>query len=404
MNDVQLYGIDSKGRIKLWKAYTTYIPNTDDHIEVIAVWGLQEGKAQTKVTLIKAGKNLNRANATTKVQQADIKLNTMYNEQLDSGYVQDINDLYDQDKIEAALRPTLAHTWNDKKHLYGLDLRGMFVKSLVGQYKLNGVRCFAKKVAEDKIEYKSRSGQVFKDFPHITRLLLPVMELHDLLDGELYTHGVPLEAIVSTITGQDDRDVSILQYHVYDSIQARYLQTLDVYTTNGCNYLNRFLIGFTISDNPYVFKVQTVDLPDYESIIEMHSDAVRDGYEGIMIRDLLSEYQFNQRSSNLLKYKIMLTDEFLIKDVYLAENDSSKVQIVVENHLKGDGSTFELSSVLGDRLVSKELYYHNKDSVIGRYITVDYQALSVHGVPVFGVGVCLREGTVASDGRFLPSI
>ena len=48
-------------------------------------------------------------------------------------------------------------------------------------------------------------------------------------------------------------------------------------------------------------------------------------------------------------------------------------------------------------------YFNLKDQYINKWLTVQYQTLSKYNVPLFPVGISVREG-VEENGRFIPNI
>ena len=66
------------------------------------------------------------------------------------------------------------------------------------QPKLDGLRCM---VTADDLVLRSRCGKTYT-LPHIADQLAGILPTGAIADGELYIHGVPLQAIVSLVTRQ----------------------------------------------------------------------------------------------------------------------------------------------------------------------------------------------------------
>ena len=62
-----LYGIDSKGNIKVWKGSVT---DEGDQSVIEYQFGLELGKKQVQTKTITDGKNIGRSNETTPYEQA----------------------------------------------------------------------------------------------------------------------------------------------------------------------------------------------------------------------------------------------------------------------------------------------------------------------------------------------
>ena len=98
----------------------------------------------------------------------------------------------------------------------------------------------------------------------------------------------------------------------------------------------------------------------------------------------------------------MEDEEFKIKSIYLAENDNQKVMFVLYNHhnlADENYSSFDCF-IKGDKEVNLE-YFNNQQYYINKWLTVQYQTLSKYNVPLFPVGLAIREG-IEEDGKFRP--
>ena len=100
----------------------------------------------------------------------------------------------------------------------------------------------------------------------------------------------------------------------------------------------------------------------------------------------------------------MEDEEFKIKDIYLAENDDQKVMFVLHNHHGEKDSNYSSFDCFmkGDKEINLK-YFNLKDQYINKWLTVQYQTLSKYNVPLFPVGISVREG-VEENGRFIPNI
>lgn len=394
----KLYKLDTKNKIREWEAYVS--PNLTDEgfREIIITHGLQDGKKQTKSRYVKTGKNLGKSNETTLDQQAYLELESIIQSQLDKSYVYDIND-YTVPKY-----PQLAFKYKEKAHT--LDWKN---NTYYGSRKLNGIRCFVFTENGKVVKYQSRTGKDFKHFPHITKDIEEYFSNNGItnnciLDGEIFHPTMPFEFIASNTnsstynTNTDEEGTAWttdqLCLYMYDFIDL---------TDETATYDTRF-ISLPNPSGPYLVKVENEYLADEQSMITLATRWIKEGYEGLMVRDSNASYEFGKRTKYLLKYKVMLQDEFLIKDIYLADNDAEKVMFTLENHFAEiEEYKFFECALKGSKTLNMR-YFNSKDSYINNnYLTVDYQALSAYLVPLFPVGVLVREGTLV-DNVFVPSI
>ena len=142
----QLYAKASTGKIKTWKTWVV----GDNQTNVI-IWtrhGYIDGKLTDKAKPVKNGKNIGKSNETTPFEQACIEAQSAHNRKIDKKYITEIPN--DDNEPDIYL-PMLAK--NFKKYSHHIKY------PCLGQPKLNGVRCMAKKISETQINYTSRKGK-----------------------------------------------------------------------------------------------------------------------------------------------------------------------------------------------------------------------------------------------------
>ena len=126
-----------------------------------------------------------------------------------------------------------------------------------------------------------------------------------------------------------------------------------------------------------------------EDIVNYHKECIFSGYEGIMLRKSTGPYKADKRSSDLLKYKLFMDDEFKIVGHEInrgkCENQCSLICVTKEGHrfkVKPEGSEEQ-----------REWYLDNIDSLIGKYLTVRFFSWtnSKNKLPRFPVGISVRD-------------
>ena len=361
------------------------------------------GIISKKERFINNGKNIGKKNETTIQEQAELELSYLYQKQLDQGYVFDI------ERYVEPVRPMLAHKYNDKKHLLiwnSLKENNKPIHDNVfASRKLNGIRCFIFVKNNEVTLFESRSGKSFKFFSHIAN------EINDfnfpnknyILDGELFNKDIPFEILCSLINS--DEYVSIeyngniyttdmVQFHCYDCIFENNLEE---------NYYYRFIDNNWLNiEYSYFKKVDNILITSEEQMYETTKRWMDEGYEGLMLRCAWMSYEFGRRSVSLLKVKLFESEEFQIKDIYLAENDNTKVMFILYNHHNNlePYNIFDCS-IKGNKEFNME-YYNNKQKYIGKWATVPYQALSSYNVPLFAQIEIIRDGEII-NGKFEPT-
>lgn len=405
-NNVWLYAYSSKNKIKMWKAFLQPVSNSS-HINIIIEWGYKDQAFQQKIKTVTKGKNIGKTNETTVQEQAELELKYLYTKQFDSGYTLNIDDY---------VKPVscmLAHKYKDRKHtiVWPEETETDSASLLYVSPKLNGIRLNIFIDDAGKItKYQSRSGKLFKNLHHIGNDLVNSNLKNVVLDGELYTHDIPFEVIASLINSDDYVQIESegntyktedIKFYVYDVILLDDLNA---------EFYKRY--DYILSNVPSTSNVnilQNYTIHSEEQLKQKFNVFMEQGYEGLMLRVPTGIYECDKRSNNLLKYKVMEQDEFLIHSIYIAENDPLKVQIVCVNKFVEDETSphryFNISSLKGNKNTNYSKYFENKDMLEHKaYLTVDYQALSEYNVPLFAVGIDIREGTLNENKDFVPSV
>lgn len=387
LNNTYLYKKDSKDKIRQWKAYSDYSLDGNNALTVIIEHGQQDGKLQTKERKVLKGKNIGKANETTQREQTDLEIGYLYQKQLDDGYVQDINE------YKEPRRPILAHKYQD---------RGKSVDWTKEQYastKLDGIRCFIFVDDAGECVFESRTGKSFKYFKHLVDSIKEIGCTNCILDGELYSEDIPFEQICSLVNSDDYNEATDkeIKFYIYDMILNSMPE--ETFKDRYIRYSNTFIKD----TNEHIKTVVQSIVKSEEEMKALAALFVAEGYEGLMLKSGEGKYDFGKRSINLLKYKEMHSDEFKIKDIFVAENDPGRVQIELYVNPFESEETFKIGTLKGNKEDNYNNYYLNKNNLIGKWLTISYQTLTSYGIPLFPVGINIRDGEVINN-KFIPSV
>ena len=361
-----LYGLDKSGKYKVWSIQVrTYIdPVTDQPQSVIEIFHGQEGgKIQKKVEFVNEGKNIGRANETTPAQQAEFEAESRYKKQLDKGYRPTKEEL-----TELPLLPMLAADYLKQGHRIEYPC--------FGSPKMDGVRCLAIR-HEDRVELKSRGGKQYV-VPHIQQQLLPIMKEGDVWDGELYIHGKYLEEIVSAVKKPNELTPEI-EFIIFDMVKDETYE----HRLISMQALRRYTLSCV--EAPSIDVLEFCELLDEVHMKQMHNHYVDRGYEGCMLRNFEGKYESGKRSADLQKYKEFSDAEFQIVDV-VADKDGGAI-FVVQNLFAQNQF-----NVVGGSHEERKVWLQEKESLVGKWITVKYQTLYKDTkIPQFPTLVSFRE-------------
>ena len=365
--DETLYGIAKSGSVYEWRIYVAQNPDDTGTIHISR--GLIDGKKHTTQETILTGKNLGKVNATTAVGQAIFNAESKRNKKLDSGYDYTIEG--SRAKYNDLLKPMLAQSYDKhkKKLMY----------PCYAQPKLDGIRCLARRQG-DVVTLYSRQGKVLDLVPHINEALLEVLNDGQCADGELYTHGWDFQKIISAIKKTNENTPGI-QYHIYDlpNMQDRSMPFVKRY--------NSFARGRISTASDCLVSVDTPLIRTEEALMRYEDKCCDEGYEGIMARNIQSEYLFGYRSKDLLKVKRFLDAEYKIVD--FTHGTSIELECCIFICETPEGERFNVRPVGTHE--ERKVMYKNGASYIGKLLTVKYQELSNDNVPRFPVGLHIRE-------------
>lgn len=403
-NNLPLFKYDSKQNIRTWKAYTDYTQDSTGRIHIFIEHGVLNGKISQKIRYVNSGKNIGKANETSIEEQAELEIGYLYTKQIDDGYVFNIED------YRLPVSPQLAHKYKDKCHTikWPLSEHREPKDHYYASKKLNGIRCFIFIKNGKVVKFESRTRKLFKFFTHIADDLInytyenELLDTSDLvLDGELFNKDVPFEILASLINSDNYVEViddatgklwstNDVQFHCYDIVDFNHIDD---------NFYDRFVDYFSLPITDNIHRVSSVRVTSEEEMILLARTWISEGYEGLMLRNGAASYEFGKRSLNLIKYKEMEQQEYEIVDIYLAANDSTKVMFTLKSDITETNFDCGLK---GDKEANLQ-YFYNKQNYIGKYLTVDYQVLSIYNIPLFPVGVAVRDGKKV-NGKFIPDV
>jgi DNA ligase-1 len=247
------------------------------------------------------------------------------------------------------------------------------------QPKLDGHRCIAV-VKEGKCELFSRQRKPITGVPHIIKAIEELVETDTILDGELYSHDYKdgFEELTGFIRSKDPKEGhEVVQYHVYDIVN----------TDMSFELRNEHLEDIINTLDSHLQLVPTVLVSDEDAALTEFRHFRNEGYEGLMLRNLDSLY-VGKRSYDLQKVKEFDDAEFEI--VGVKEGKGKMKGHAIFECVTETSERFDVK-MKGSMDKLKEIW-ENKDSYIGKTLTVMFQERTKNEIPRFPVGLRLREG------------
>lgn len=351
----------SKTGVKSWKGYVVRSPMGE--YSLTSSWFNENTKTGKKsveqfaTPYPVSQKNVGRANQTDVITQASLEFESMVKKELDK-------------RNSVRPLPMLAQKFSE---------RAKYIQYPAAvQPKLNGMRMLF-----DGETGWSRGGKdiIPECIAHLTPNVAEVIG-KAILDGELILPDNVLLQETMKATKKYRAGVSDkLIYCVYDVIDVSGTVSFDDRTEIVKSFVERI-------NNPQIIFVETRIVNNAEEVKLAHKDFTTQRYEGTMIRNLASVYDVNQRSNGLQKFKDFIDDEFKIIDVidgdgsfkgcaiFVCETHNGKVQF----NCTPEGSTS-----------ARKALFESRETLIGKYLNIRFQELSEDLVPLFPVGVVVRE-------------
>lgn len=271
------------------------------------------------------------------------------------------------------------------------------VSDYIGQWKINGLRCFIR--AEETVDifhkyhllFQSREGTYWNSLGKLEEILLQLIpeEFLELmanesyvLDGELYYPGASVNEINHYVKDPTCIENGHLQYWLYDLAIEDTCQRERIYALN--KYFTEYMIEFKSKESHLSNARPLIYLPPY--IIENEQEAtlrrnqfIDLGFEGLILRNPTAEYQFGKRNLSMIKYKKSTDGKFQIIDIYPEGNKRSDLPILL---LRNDinNATFE-THINGSFDYQRNILI-NRERYIGSFVYVEYGERSgIEAVP-----------------------
>ena len=367
----QLYALASTGKIKCWKIWIT---DESNKICIKTEHGLLGKKQIISSKEIKSGKNLGKKNETTKLEQAISDAQSVFNKKTDEKYTEDPSGIGKEHSD--VLLPMLAQKYRQRK-------KHVKFPCWV-QPKLNGVRCIAK-VKDGNVTYWSRKGKEFTTLQHINEDIIKLSRGKDIVfDGELFNPSLSFQDITRRVKKYRPMKTEDIQYWIYD-IPVENVKFNERSTELEAMFMD--YVGNEREDIKTAVNTQTVFAENEEDIMRYHAKFCELGFEGTIIRNTDGLYKFDHRSNDLLKYKDWLDAEFEIVDCL--EGTGLEEGCAVFRCKTKENKTFEVRP-RGTRDKRKQ-WFNDMNNIIGKELTVRYQYLSEDGIPIFPVGIEIRD-------------
>jgi ATP-dependent DNA ligase len=255
------------------------------------------------------------------------------------------------------------------------------------QPKLDGVRCRAIFDEAGEVQLLSSEQNEIVSVPHINRHLQEMnLPSGTELDGELYTHGLSFEEIVSRTSRSTNlhKQYQDIEYHIFDIVsddpQYKRLSLLSE-------------LAYQHFHNPFIKFVHCAKLHTKDDVMEWFDKYIKEGYEGFVMRNNWSPY-LRKRSVWLMKFKPKKSDYYVIagsvEEVSIQGQPKNRLgALVLHSPDQWKPGLFNVGTGFTDE--QREQLWKHREELVGEICEVKYQHLTDKQVPRFPVFVMIHR-------------
>ena len=259
------------------------------------------------------------------------------------------------------------------------------IPNMIGQWKINGLRCFISAYRTDdifrsvRLKFQSREGIIWNTLASLEDYLIDAIPpgfmlnmLNDnwILDGEVYLPGHTVNEINHFVKDPNCKENKLLQFWCYDIAIQDMLQERrsDIRTHNLGNVAHFVDINEHLNNTK-----QLVILPDYNVYSDNNAVIFRDnfirlGFEGLILRNPNVDYQYGRRRVGYMeKFKSKTDGKFLIVDIQSEQKRNLPI-ITCRNDINEE--TFETRFSYPH--AKQEEILRNKKDYIGKYVFITF--------------------------------
>lgn len=259
------------------------------------------------------------------------------------------------------------------------------IPNMIGQWKINGLRCFISAYRTDdifrsvRLKFQSREGLIWHTLTYLEDYLIDAIPqgfmlsmLNDnwILDGEVYLPGHTVNEINHFVKDPNCKENKLLQFWCYDIAIQDMLQERrsDIRTHNLGDVAHFVDINEHLNNTK-----QLVILPDYNVYSDNNAVIFRDnfirlGFEGLILRNPNVDYQYGRRRVGYMeKFKSKTDGKFLIVDIQSEQKRNLPI-ITCRNDINEE--TFETRFSYPH--AKQEEILRNKKDYIGKYVFITF--------------------------------
>lgn len=272
------------------------------------------------------------------------------------------------------------------------------VPVMIGQYKINGLRCFISAEYNNgdmfkpiKLRFQSREGIYWSTLSNLEEYLLTVLP-EDLitamieeqwsLDGEIYLPGYTVNQINHFVKDANCVENKALQFWCYDLAvpemsQSNRLVLIDKYLDNRITNFHDYKEH--LNNDKRLIRLPSIFITNDNEALKYRDEFIGLGFEGLILRNPSADYQYGRRRVGYMeKFKSATDGKFLIVDIY--KEPKRELPIIL---CQNDVNTAKFETRLSATHEYQQMILRDKHLYIGKYLFVEFGERSgVEKVPV----------------------
>lgn len=261
------------------------------------------------------------------------------------------------------------------------------VPVMIGQYKINGLRCFISAEYNNgdmfkpiKLRFQSREGIYWSTLSNLEEYLLTVLP-EDLitamieeqwsLDGEIYLPGYTVNQINHFVKDANCVENKALQFWCYDLAvpemsQSNRLVLIDKYLDNRITNFHDYKEH--LNNDKRLIRLPSIFITNDNEALKYRDEFIGLGFEGLILRNPSADYQYGRRRVGYMeKFKSATDGKFLIVDIYKEPKRDLPI-ILCQN----DVNTAKFETRLSATHEYQQMILSDKHLYIGKYLFVEF--------------------------------
>lgn len=248
------------------------------------------------------------------------------------------------------------------------------------EVKLDGVRVITIVYPDGRVDQFSRNGKELANFPHVRDEFFKLAKDLDeamVFDGEVMSSS--FQDLMKQVHRKDNVQAQDAILYLFDWLTLKEFEEgrCDVAQINRSNLLKEFLKEYKLESIQQLgFEFVNLDNEDGKKrFAEINADAIKNGYEGIMIKDVDAPYEC-KRSTSWLKQKPFIEVSLTVKDLEegTGRNEGRLGALVCEGEDDGRNISVNVGSGFSDS--DRSTFWTGRSDVVGQIVEVRADAIT----------------------------